>query len=81
LLLAFGPAQSFSAVSSLEALKDWLEFGDYVMEGRVHYDLRARPHPRGLLLEIRLKGDIRDKHVGPFVARYVRWAGLRTEPA
>jgi hypothetical protein len=77
--LAFGPAQSVMTAVSLEALADWVEFHDYMMEGHVRYDLRARPDPRGLLLDIRLKGDVRDKHVEPFVANYVRWAGLRCE--
>ena len=82
--VAFGPAQSMQSilsVSSFEALEDWLEFDDYIMEGNVRYDLRARPHPRGLLLEIRLKGSARDKHVGQFVGDYVRWAGLCPKPA
>jgi hypothetical protein len=77
--LVFGSARGVIAVSSLEVLADWVEFRDYIMEGHVRYDLRARPDPRGLLLDIRLKGDVRDKHVESFVARYVGWTGLRCE--
>jgi hypothetical protein len=51
-------------------------FEDYVMEGGVHYALRASPHPRGLQLEIQLTGMNRDRFVPDFVRRYVTWAGL-----
>lgn len=73
--LSFGPACSVAPVTAAAMLGAWVAFDDNIMEGHVRYDLRARRHPRGLLLEIRLSGSNRDQHVPWFVAEYMRWAG------
>jgi hypothetical protein len=74
--LQFGPARSRDPAETQDALSNWCMFDDYVMEGFVRYSLRARPHSRGLLLEIQLAGTRLDRFVDPFVRTYIGWAGL-----
>ena len=74
--LRFGPARSRDPAQTQDALSNWRMFDDYMMEGFVRYSLRARPHPRGLLLEIQLAGTRLDRFVDPFVRTYIGWAGL-----
>jgi hypothetical protein len=74
--LRFGPARSRDPAETQDALSNWCMFDDYMMEGFVRYSLRARPHPRGLLLEIQLADTRLDRFVEPFVRTYIGWAGL-----
>jgi hypothetical protein len=74
--LRFGPARSRNPAETRDALSNWCMFDDYMMEGFVRYALRARPHARGLLLEIQLAGTKLDRFVDPFVRTYIGWAGL-----
>ena len=46
------------------------------MEGFVRYDLRVRPHPRGLALDVRLAGTGRDRFVVDFLRFNARSLGL-----
>jgi len=74
--LRFGPARSRDPAETQDALSNWCMFDDYMMEGFVRYSLRARPPPRGLLLEIQLADTRLDRFVEPFVHTYIGWAGL-----